>query len=55
MAINTLYQLMMEIDRHEDLDHHPIRKTEAYTEAVKALGWDIDWDKLAEERMERGD
>lgn len=47
---SPLYKLMMEIDKHEDLDEHPIRNTDAYREAVHELGWDIDWDKVYLER-----
>lgn len=49
-AEEALYQLMKEMDNHEDLDEHPIRKTEAYELGVKALGWDIDWEAVANER-----
>lgn len=43
-AATAVYRLMMEFDKHEDLDDHPIRESEAYNDAVRGLGWDIDWE-----------
>jgi hypothetical protein len=53
-VVQELHKLMLEFDNYEDLDEHPIRKSAAYEAAVKRLGWDIDWDAVAEKRMEQG-
>lgn len=47
---DVLYKLMLQLDKFEDLDNHPLRKTQAYKDACHTLGWDIDWEKLADER-----
>lgn len=52
---SVLYKLMMQIDRYEDLDHHPLRESEAYELAVKELGWHIDWEQEYEKRQARYD
>lgn len=49
-APSVVYRLMMEIDKHEDLDEHPIRQSEAYNDAVRGLGWDIDWEAVRNAR-----
>jgi hypothetical protein len=49
-AAEAVYRLMLEIDRHADLDYHPLRASAAYEAASAGLGWNVDWAKLAEER-----
>lgn len=51
MMNHPLYKIMTEIDKYGDLDNHPIRESDAYKAAASQLGWDIDWDKVAEERL----
>jgi hypothetical protein len=45
-TMDVLHKLMLEFDKHEDLDNHAIRHSLAYDNAVKELGWNVDWDEI---------